>query len=458
MSAWDYAYNPYGVPWIRRTLNRYYANMDMASYLPKKYRKYYDRGVGYLEDASSKSADWKYGVVSKIQKAIRGNESGRVPTQTQPVEGKRPRKLPKKNPVAQEQEPDPMKVNGFQSYPSTSCCVNIPAINLRRFGRRAWKGDNKLLENPNHYVEYKSGIPTSDVDKKTMRSCFSESVGLKKDPGAVIDSVISYGAAGVDFGEFNSVNQIHRYFEERALLEPTYASTSGINNPGSANTTVILDNQLLKLVFKNNTANPFGVEGKVSYTPIYLSVYVVQYKKDCHMQLPTVAANDHVAAYLAAGFRARYETDERLAKSGSQDLLASFKENVWCQEYLKVCAVRRVCLSPGQEAHLDIFLNVKQCLSSKFKLNASAIDGTRYNPVIKKKGQIGVFIEFHGGFEQHGGTTGFTAESTKLGIHGSRQWDAYQLAQDSNEWERNNDYNISVGSLVGGVDIAHNTG
>lgn len=312
------------------------------------------------------------------------------------------------------------------------------------------------MENPNKIVDYRSLIPASSTDRKVLRSLFDETVTVVAD-GTGVNSVLSHGT--INIGGFNSIAQCNRMFTLLGNTEPTYeggGTPHGVANAADGNGLVVLDNQRLDLVFKNITKNPIPGTTPQAYStcPVYISIYVVRYKKDVYMQLATTgAAVDQITKWVGYGFGARYPDDgEEYGNTNTHDYCCSFKENVWCQEHCKVVEIRRFCIAPGQEALLSIFLNIKQCLSYKYKLNAIG-GSTAYNPVIKKKGEFDIFLEMHGGWDQHGGSTGITMEAAQVGLYGAKSFVAYNYTPDDNVWQRRNATNITVGSLVDTIDV-----
>lgn len=451
MSWWDYAYSPYNVPFIRRSANDFLYNKRYLGFDPK-YKKYSDAGM----NISNTFGGWKRKMAVKLQKAMRGDQAGRVPVGFSDVDENLPHKPAKKNSFEKPQD-QPM-IGQYQQASSTICCVNLKPISLNKHGRKPMKVKKEMLEFPQYYEEYASRVLTSTANNRNFGSLFWDNVGRTTDTGGAT-SRVNISTTTKDLTAFNSVNQLETYFTDAGLVQPVYNNASLANyvdTPNDGNAKVVLDNQSTSLVFKNMTKNAAGAG--TSYSPLYVRIWVVQAKNDIHLQDPS-ATKDQINSYIGDGWQQKYTTDEQIGQGRDHKLGVIWKDNVWTNDNFKTVGARKFCLTAGQEAHLEIFLNKKQCLSYQYKLSSTATNvtagpiATYWNPVFIKKGEMRLFYDFHAGFADH--TNVIVSEPGRLGVWINRKWTIYRFNPQHNVVERNQTVNVTVGDQLDDVDIAH---
>lgn len=397
--------------------------------------------VGYEYFRSKRSRDEKF----------EGPQSKKIRAPDQPDQ---------KDQVTEEPQTEMSKyVDGYSTYPSGGAVVQIKPINLKRFGRKPLRCAKELLEFDNYFEEYQSDQLVSVKDRQTFSTLFPEDVIRTTDGGGTV-SKVAWNSTQIAC--FNSISQIEQFIAQTGFpyTNPFYdaASINGVTDPKSAGAKIVLDNQKLQLILKNVTSNAIGATGLVSHTPCFVSLYVVQAKENIFKYDPT-AADNGLLPYISSGFKKEFSTDETLPLSLSQKLGVSWKHNQFMQDKFKVVASRKFIINSGQEAHLDIFLNTKQCLSTNYQLLSQLADVnggvSDYNPLFIKKGEMRVMIDFHGGLAQ---TTGNipVIEEVQLNVYGIKKYTMYRFNDNNSILERNNVKNVTPGvDYINEPDVAH---
>lgn len=343
---------------------------------------------------------------------------------------------------------------GYKSYDATQQCVQIEPINLRRAGKKPFSIRGVELENKYQFEEYYSTVRSTVRNSRSFTTLFDGQTRLLDDSLGVA-SHCQYNNSATDPTHFNSAEQIVRYFLSNGYVLPTYSATVAndlCTDPKDSNMYFVLDNQKLKLQIKNISEDS---------TPVYLSLYMVQATKDIRILDATVASvyANNIDLQIANGFNRAYTSNQVLGNTTAHAVGVSWKSNQFCKDKLKVIATRKICLAHGQVAHLDVFLNTKQCLSSKFlqKANLGGIVAgeLQYNPIVCKKGEMFMLYDQVGCIAPINSFAGMAPEPTRIGIHAIKTYHVSKFNNQNGEVTRSNERNLTVSTVDADVDITH---
>lgn len=339
---------------------------------------------------------------------------------------------------------DPRRMNIF---PSTSCCVDLGCIDLRKHAKNGYKGDKvnlELCENDEYFEEYRQNTITSDKDRKVFHTLLDESIS----PSG------SYNVSFVkpNICKFNSCEQLQKFFDEMSLVEPVYDTTTAVNrvtNKGDGDAVMVIKWQQLMIRVKNVSLNVSpaggGTNNGFSETPVFCNLYVLQAKKDIYRYDGAATTNNDMQQWINNGWRSKYRGDETLGTSSSHPVGVEWKDNSFISEYFKCVSYRKFCLASGQEGHLQIKLGVPQVLSTKYKFNGVIYDTTvapalLWTQVIQKKGSFLIIWDQHGGLHPFGEAV--APEDTKVLVHCTRKYEMCRFNPQDSDVQRNNTTNI----------------
>lgn len=355
-------------------------------------------------------------------------------------------------------DPDmPAPVRGFQNFDSGHACVEVKSVNLKGYGRPAWKGDPQMLKDPEMFEDYQQQLLISNRNSERTQPIGPEFVTLATDAAGSLSRTSFQPPRTTNF---NSIGQLETYRSELGSTVPEYSTsnvTELVSFPRDAKAIYILDNQRLDMRFKNLTANTStGSGASLSVSPVYCDLKFFQAKRDIYLQEPS-ALKDQFATWINGGFSMAYDGDQKLGGTPDHPPGKYWKENTFLKDNFNIIQSRKFVLNAGQEACLAVYLNTKQCLSTKYQLKNTLV-GTGpnlYNAVFIKKGEIRMVIKTHGGLTL---TTGNVAciEETQLACYMHRRFNAYRLQYDNNIMRRNANLTVTAGAAItNDLDVAH---
>lgn len=330
-------------------------------------------------------------------------------------------------------------MSNYTSYPLTRCCVDLGALNP---SMKKDVADPHLTGDLRSYKYATSGIINSDKDKFFF--------------GPLRDGITENNPAGANSYPtwtqnpgpgFNSVRQLDTIFADLGLSGAVYNGAGNnsdkINDPGDSHQTVVLTNQSYTIHFKNVN---YGVDSNHE-TPLFLNVYLVQFKNDIYSPDITVGNTANILGqWLNGGWEQTYsQAAGNEISDGTTpqiDMFYGLRENYWFQENVRIVDGKKFCLAPGQEGIMRMMLKPPQILSFQHRIRPVFRSTNELQFPAFKKGEQTLLIQFHGGVSSYDGKTAVAMEPAKLLYYA---YGGYHAGLYSTE--RNLGYNEVVGNI-----------
>lgn len=334
-------------------------------------------------------------------------------------------------------------------------------------GKNGDKVDLDSIVYTKHYVSNFSARFTSPINKKSFRQLDGYKVNTPTADAAGSLSVIALTARAMahlnsvsqlvvaandmatatQFGWTDGTNNIRKQF-----AYPRYnATTFQVDDANDGNVKCCLSKQSINLRMKNVSQKVAGTSPIVGY------IHVFQVKQDVHQNV-SLTGDLVVEQFVSNGFKQEFDSStasSTIPSSVDQDLHINLEENVFVGDYLKRLSCRKFGLIAGQELMINVKMPQQQILSYQFLLRNTVADiGTpnTFAPVVMKKGEIFLMIEFFGGLGATSDNSGVAVEDTDLAVWVTNQYDFSLLSMDADKRKYNFAQTIPGGTINNDVD------